>query len=231
MSRRTLRTPRISEGLPFPLGATWDGLGVNFALFSANATKVELCLFDPAGKQETARIELPEYTDEIWHGYLPDARPGTVYGYRVHGPYAPDAGHRFNPNKLLLDPYALAHIGELRHVPEIYGYEIGHADADLSFDTRDSAAFVPKCRVIDPAFTWGRDRRPKVPWERTIFYETHVRGYTIRHPALRFGQGGTFVGLGAEEVVSHLKDLGVTSIELLPIHMFADEGHLAATGL
>ncbi|WP_419730166.1 glycogen debranching protein GlgX [Lichenicola sp.] len=231
MSRRILRTPRISEGLPFPLGATWDGLGVNFALFSANATKVELCLFDPAGKQEIARIELPEYTDEVWHGYLPDARPGTVYGYRVHGPYAPDAGHRFNPNKLLLDPYALAHVGELRHAPEIFGYELGHADGDLSFSTSDSAAFVPKCRVIDPAFTWGRDRRPKVPWERTIFYETHVRGYTIRHPALRFGQGGTFVGLAAEEVVAHLKDLGVTSIELLPIHMFADEGHLAANGL
>jgi len=231
MARRTLHTPRISEGLPFPLGATWDGLGVNFALFSANATRVELCLFDPAGKQEISRIELPEYTDEVWHGYLPDARPGTVYGYRVYGPYAPDAGHRFNPHKLLLDPYALAHVGELRHVPEIFGYEIGHPDGDLSFDTRDSAAFVPKCRVIDPAFTWGRDRRPRVPWERTIFYETHVRGYTIRHPGLRFGQGGTFVGLAAEEVVAHLRDLGVTSIELLPIHMFGDEGHLARTGL
>ena len=231
MTRRPLRSPRISEGLPFPLGATWDGLGVNFALFSAHASKVELCLFDWAGKQETARIELPEYTDEVWHGYLPDARPGTVYGYRVHGPYAPDAGHRFNPNKLLLDPYALAHVGELRHAPEIFGYEIGHADGDLSFDTRDSADFVPKGRVIDPAFTWGRDRRPRVPWDSTIFYETHVRGYTIRHPALRFGQGGTFVGLATEEVVAHLRELGVTSIELLPIHMFADEGHLVRTGL
>ena len=231
MARRTLHAPRISEGLPFPLGATWDGLGVNFALFSANATSVELCLFDPAGKQEIARIELPEYTDEVWHGYLPDARPGTVYGYRVHGPHAPDAGHRFNPNKLLLDPYALAHVGELRHVPEIFGYEIGHRDGDLSFDTRDSAAFVPKCRVLDPAFTWGRDRRPRVPWERTIFYETHVRGYTIRHPGLRFGQGGTFAGLASEVVVAHLRDLGVTSVELLPIHMFADEGHLAKASL
>ena len=227
MTRRTLRSTRISEGLPHPLGATWDGLGVNFALFSANATKVELCLFDPTGTQEISRIELPEYTDEVWHGYLPDARPGTVYGYRVHGPYEPDAGHRFNPNKLLLDPYALAHVGELHHVPEIFGYQIGHPDGDASFDTRDSAAFVPKCRVIDPAFTWGNDRRPRVPWERTIFYETHVRGYTIAHPDLRFGQGGTYNGLGAEEVVAHLKDLGVTSIELLPIHMFADEGHLA----
>ena len=231
MARRTLHAPRISEGLPFPLGATWDGLGVNFALFSANATRVELCLFDPAGKHETARIELPEYTDEIWHGYLPDARPGMVYGYRVHGPYAPEAGHRFNPNKLLLDPYALAHVGELRHAPEIFGYEIGHPDGDLSFDTRDSAAFVPKCRVLDPAFTWGRDRRPRVPWERTIFYETHVRGYTIRHPELRFGQGGSFAGLATEAVVAHLRDLGVTSVELLPIHMFADEGHLAKAGL
>ncbi len=231
MSGRGPSAPRITEGLPHPLGATWDGLGVNFALFSANASRVELCLFDPTGSQELARIELPEYTDEVWHGYLPDARPGTVYGYRVHGPYAPDAGHRFNPNKLLLDPYALAHVGELRHAPEIFGYQVGHPDSDLSFDHRDSAAFVPKCRVIDPAFTWGRDRRPRVPWERTIFYETHVRGYTIRHPALRFGQGGTFAGLAAEEVVAHMRDLGVTSVELLPIHMFTDEGHLARTGL
>ena len=228
---RRHRTFRLSEGLPHPLGATWDGLGVNFALFSAHATKVELCLFDPSGGRELDRIELPEYTDEVWHGYLPDARPGTIYGYRVHGPYAPDAGHRFNPNKLLLDPYARAHVGQVKDAPEIFSYTIGHPDADLSFDTRDSALFMPKCRVIDPAFTWGRDRRPRVPWERTVIYETHVRGYTIRHPALPFGLGGTFAGLSADEIVAHIKELGATAVELLPVHFFADEGHLERHGL
>ncbi len=228
---RRHRTFRLTEGLPHPLGATWDGLGVNFALFSANATKVELCLFDSSGLTELDRIELPEYTDEVWHGYLPDARPGTIYGYRVHGPYAPAAGHRFNPNKLLLDPYARAHVGQVKHAPEIFSYQLGHADGDLSFDTRDSAPFMPKCRVIDPAFTWGSDRRPRVPWERTIFYETHVRGYTIRHPTLPFGLGGTFSGLAADEIVAHIKDLGITSVELLPIHFFADEDHLAKDSL
>jgi len=148
---------RISEGLPFPLGATWDGLGVNFAIFSAHATKVELCLFDSSGEVELERIELPEYTDEIWHGYLPDAHPGQIYGYRVYGPYDPENGHRFNPNKLLIDPYAKQLVGELKWSEALFGYTIGHPDGDLSFDERDSAPFVPKCKVIDPAFTWGRD--------------------------------------------------------------------------
>src|SRR6195952_126757 len=226
-----LRCTGISEGRPFPLGATWDGLGVNFALFSAHATKVELCLFDSDGETELDRIELPEYTDEVWHGYLPDARPGTIYGYRVHGPYEPAAGHRFNPNKLLLYPYARAHVGQVKHAPEIFSYQLGHPDGDLSFDTRDSAPFMPKCRVIDPAFTWGNDRKPRVPWERTIFYETHVRGYTIRHPTLPFGLGGTFAGLAADEIVAHIKELGIPSVELLPIHFFADEDHLAKDSL
>src|SRR6476620_8786498 len=150
------RSP-VREGRPFPLGATWDGLGVNFALFSANATKVELCLFDIDGKQELERLELPEYTDEVWHGYLPEARPGTIYGYRVHGPHDPRNGHRFNPHKLLLDPYAKSHIGALRWDNALFGYTIGHRDGDLSLDRRDSARFMPKCRVIDPAFTWGRE--------------------------------------------------------------------------
>src|SRR4029077_14589877 len=151
--------------------ATWDGLGVNFALFSANATKVELCLFDAGGQREIERISLPEYTAEVCHGYLPDARPGTVYGYRVHGPYEPSAGHRFNPNKLLLDPYARAHIGELKWAPEVFGYTIGDKNNDLSFDTRDSAAFTPKCVVVDPNFDWkGQPRKRGVPWDRTIIY-------------------------------------------------------------
>ena len=134
------RRSNIREGKPFPLGATWDGLGVNFALFTAHATKVELCLFDDAGEKELDRIELPEYTDEVWHGYLPSAKPGTVYGYRVHGPYEPDGGHRFNPNKLLIDPYARQLVGELRWGPELFGYRLDHADKDKSFDKRDSAA-------------------------------------------------------------------------------------------
>src|ERR1041384_6209887 len=162
------RTSRVREGLPYPLGATWDGLGVNFALFSAHATKVELCLFDPTGEHEIERIELPEYTDEVWHGYLPDARPGTTYGYRVHGPYEPTAGHRFNPNKLLLDPYARQVVGHVEWNPALFGYTIGSPAAALSFDKRDSARFMPKCRVVESAFTWGRVRRPQTSWERTI---------------------------------------------------------------
>jgi glycogen operon protein len=185
----------LREGRPFPLGANWDGLGVNFALFSAHATKVELCLFDLDGANELERIELPEYTDEVWHGYLPAARPGTTYGYRVYGPYDPNAGHRFNPNKLLIDPYAKQLVGSLKWGPELFGYKLDSPDKDLSFDDRDSAAFVPKCRVIDPAFTWGNERRPSVPWEQTIIYEMHVRGYTMRNDRVPEDLRGTFAGL------------------------------------
>jgi glycogen operon protein len=222
---------RVTEGLPNPLGATWDGLGVNFALFSAHATKVELCLFDQAGERELERIELPEYTDEVWHGYLPDARPGTVYGYRVHGPYAPAEGHRFNHHKLLLDPYAKAHVGRLRQGPEIHGYVFGSDDPDGTFDQRDSAALMPKCRVIDPAFTWGRDQPPRTPWERTVIYEAHVRGFTRLHPAVPARLRGTFAGMAVKEVVDYISGLGVTAIELLPVHAFADESFLLEKGL
>jgi isoamylase len=225
------RVSRITEGLPTPLGATWDGLGVNFAIFSATATKVDLCLFDNNGEREFERIELPEYTDEIWHGYLPDARPGTIYGYRVHGPYEPENGYRYNPNKLLLDPYAKAHIGHLEWAPEIFGYTIGAENEDLSFDERDSSRFVPKCRVIDPAFTWSRDRTPRIPWDRTIFYEMHVKGFTKLHPAVPPELRGTFAGLASQEVVNYIRDLGVTSVELLPIHAFVDDSHLLENGL
>jgi isoamylase len=187
------RSP-VREGRPFPLGATWDGLGVNFALFSANATKVELCLFDIEGRQELERLELPEYTDEVWHGYLPEARPGTVYGYRVHGPYEPDAGHRFNPNKLLIDPYAKQIVGSLTWGPELFGYVLDSPDKDLSFDERDSAPLMLKCRVIDPAFTWGQERKPAVPWERTIVYEMHVKGFTKLNQHIPAATRGTFAG-------------------------------------
>ncbi len=222
---------RVREGLPYPLGANWDGLGVNFALFSANATRVELCLFDQDGKRELERIELPEYTDEVWHGYLPDARPGTTYGYRVYGPYEPAAGHRFNPNKLLLDPYAKQLIGNLTWNPALFGYTLGSPDADLSFDKRDSAAFMPKCRVIEPAFTWGRERKPLTSWERTIVYEMHLRGFTMRHPAVPKELRGTFSGLMHHEVINYIRSLGVTAVELLPIHAFVDDSYLKEKGL
>ena len=222
-------TYRVEEGRPFPQGATWNGLGVNFALFSANATKVELCIFDDAGGTELARIALPEYTNEIWHGFLPEARPGTVYGYRVHGPYDPENGHRFNPNKLVLDPYAKGVVGQIEWAPELFGYVMGQEDT--TYDERDSARFMPKGRVIDPAFTWGDDRRPNVPWDRTVLYETHVKGFTKLHPAVPDHLRGTFRGLVTPEVVRYIQGLGVTSVELLPIHMFADDSYLIDKGL
>ncbi|MEF2073613.1 glycogen debranching protein GlgX [Consotaella aegiceratis] len=221
----------LQEGRPFPLGATWDGLGVNFAIFSANATKVELCIFDFDGKRELERIELPEYTDEIWHGYLPEARPGMVYGYRVYGPYEPDAGHRFNPNKLLLDPYAKQLVGNLKWGPELFGYRIGHKDKDLSYDERDSARLMPKCRVIDPAFTWGSERKPMTSWERSIVYEMHVKGYTKLNPHIPEKERGTFAGLAHARVANYLRALGVTAVELLPIHAFVDDSYLVEKGL
>jgi isoamylase len=221
----------LREGRPFPLGATWDGLGVNFALFSAHAKKVDLCLFDLDGRSELERIELPEYTDEVWHGYLPEARPGTTYGYRVHGPYEPDAGHRFNPNKLLIDPYAKQLVGSLKWGPELFGYTLDHPDKDLSFDARDSAPFVPKCRVIDPAFTWGRDQRTAIGWERTILYEMHVRGFTMRHRQVPKELRGTFAGLADPHICGYLRSLGITSAELLPIHAFVDDDYLLQKGL
>ena len=228
---QSLRRSSIREGKPFPLGATWDGLGVNFALFSAHATKVELCLFDEDGGTELERIELPEYTDEVWHGYLPSARPGTVYGYRVHGPYAPDAGHRFNPNKLVIDPYAKQLVGALQWGAELFGYQLGHADRDLSFDERDSARLMQKCRVIDPAFTWGAARKPEIPWEQTVLYETHVRGFTKLHPMVMEADRGTFAGLATPDIPAYLRSLGVTSVEFLPVHAFVDDSYLVEKGL
>ncbi len=222
---QVMRRSRVREGQPFPLGATWDGLGVNFALFSANATKVELCLFDDAGETELERIEVPEFTDEVWHGYLPDARPGTIYAFRVHGPYEPEAGHRFNPNKLLLDPYARAIVGDLTWGPEVFGYTLETED-DRTFDERDSASLMPKCRVIDPAFTWGRERGPAVPSDRTIFYETHVKGFTKLCPDLPEEMRGTYAGLASAEAVDYLRSLGITSVELLPVHTFINDNFL-----
>ena len=224
-------TTSIAEGLPFPLGASWDGAGVNFALFSANATKVELCLFDAHGQRELQRIELPEYTDEVWHVYIPGLEPGAVYGYRVHGPYEPEAGHRFNPNKLLLDPYAKAHVGSLTWDPAVFGYTIGAEGDDLTFDERDSAAFVPKCVVVDQRFSWTHPKRTRVPWDRTIIYELHVRGYTKLHPDVPQRLRGTFEGLGRKEVVDYIAGLGMSTIELMPIHSFVNDSYLLDKGL
>jgi len=220
---------RVWPGQPHPLGATWDGSGTNFALFSAHAEKVELCLFD-ADQKQIACVVLPEYTHEVWHGYLPDVRPGQLYGYRVYGPYEPKAGHRFNHHKLLIDPYAKALVGELAWDDALFGYEVSAEPDDLSFDTRDSAPFIPKCQVIDPAFTWGR-RPGQRPWHETITYEMHARGFTMRHPEVDPAIRGTFSGLSAAPVVDYLHDLGVTAIELLPIHAFVHDRHLVERGL
>ena len=217
-------------GQPYPLGATWDGSGVNFALFSENASAVELCLFDRTGREET-RVPVTEHTDQVWHIYLPQARPGQLYGYRVHGPYAPHEGHRFNPAKLLADPYAKAIQGALGWSDTHFGYRIGDSAADLSFDDRDSAPFSPKCVVIDPAFSWGEDERPRVPWDRTVIYEAHVKGLTRLHPRIPPELRGTYAGLATPEVVEHLLALGITSVELMPVHQFIDERPLVERGL
>jgi glycogen operon protein len=221
----------VWPGNPYPRGATWDGEGVNFALFAANATSVELCIFDPTGKHEQQRIRMPEYTDEIWHGYLPEARPGLLYGYRVHGPYEPARGHRFNPHKLLLDPYAKDVHGGIRWSDAHFGYRLGHSKADLSFDRRDSAPGMPKSRVVDPAFTWGDDRPPRTPWHDTVIYEAHVRGLTMRHPDVPPPLRGTYAGLASAPMLDHLLRMGVTAIELMPVHTFVDDRHLLDKGL
>src|SRR5665213_3548606 len=222
---------KIEEGLPNPLGATWDGRGTNFAVFSANATKVEVCIFDSFDGKETSRIELPEYTNQIFHGFLPDVGPGTFYGFRVHGPYQPAEGHRFNPNKLLLDPYARAHAGELKWDSAVFGYKMESGD-DLTFDERDSARFVPKCVVVDSSFDWkGEAERTPVPWDRTIVYETHVKGFTKMHPDVPEKLRGTYAGLGVKQVVDYIKSVGATSVELLPVHTFVNDSYLAEKGL
>jgi isoamylase len=223
---------RIWTGRSYPLGATWDGEGVNFALFSENATRVELCLFDGHDSaHESHRISMEERTDQVWHMYLPEVRPGQHYGYRVHGPYAPEAGHRFNPAKLLIDPYAKAISGTIEWSDAMFGYRIGDPEADLSSDDRDNAGNVPKCVVIDQAFTWGGDQLLRTPWDQTVIYEVHVKGFTARHPDVPAGQRGTYAGLTSPAVLDYLKSLGVTAVELLPVHHFVRDKHLYDRGL
>ena len=223
--------PIVWPGRPSPLGATWDGEGVNFSLFSERAEKVELCLFDAKGRREVHRIQLPEQTDQVWHGYLPEARPGLLYGYRVYGPHDPEQGSRFNHHKLLLDPYAKQIEGPLNWSDAQFGYRIGHPREDLSIDRRDSALGMPKSKVVDAAFTWGEDKSPRTPWHESVIYEVHVRGFTMHHPDVPPNLRGTYAGLATAPVIDYFKRLGVTSIELMPVHYFVDDRHLVQRGL
>jgi isoamylase len=221
----------VTAGRPWPMGATFDGEGVNFAVFSANATRIDLCLFTPDGRKELCRITLPERDGDIWHGHVGGLPPGTMYGFRAHGPYAPEQGHRFNPHKLLIDPYARALEGRLRWSDALMGYKIGSPRGDLSFDTRDSAFAVPKSVVVDPSFNWGSDRAPRVPRPETVIYEAHVKGMTALHPGVERGLRGSFLGLSSDAVIAHLQKLGVTAIELLPVQAFMDDRFLVTKGL
>ena len=225
-----MRRP-LWPGRSWPLGATWDGRGVNFALFTEHAEKVELCLFDDHGRKELERIRLPEYTDQVWHGYLPDARPGTLYGYRVYGPYDPKRGHRFNHHKLLIDPYAKGLHGELTWHKANFGFRMESSRADLSFEKRDNARYVPKCMVVDSAYNWGGDKLLDAPWHDAVIYEMNVTGMTARHPGVESGLRGAFAGLCAPEIIHHLTDLGINTVELLPIFPCADQRNLEEKGL
>ena len=232
MSRlNTAANPIVWPGVPYPLGATWDGEGVNFALFSEAAEKVELCLFDASGRRETHRVAVREQTDQVWHCYLPEARPGLLYGYRVHGPYDPAKGLRFNRHKLLLDPYAKQIHNGLKWHDSHFGYRVGHRNQDLSYDRRDSAPGMLKGIVVDPAFTWGADKAPRTPWHRTIIYEVHVKGFTFQHPEVAGGLRGTYAALATAPVIDFLTRLGITAVELMPVHAFIDDRHLIERGL
>ena len=222
---------RLAPGSPYPLGATWDGLGTNFAVFSAHAERIDLCLFDPSGKRQVAVFTLPECTDEVWHGYLPNAQLGLRYGYRAHGPYDPQRGFRFNPSKLLLDPYARRLAGELKWSDALFGYRVNSPRADLSHDRRDSAPGMLKAVVTDESFNWADDRSPNIPWSDTVIYEAHLRGLTMLCEDIRPNERGTFAALGEPKIIDHLRRLGVTAVELLPIHAFAQDRYLLQKGL
>ena len=219
----------LASGRSDSLGAIPDANGTNFALFSEHATRVELCLFDATGEVQTHSVDLPAMEGGIWYGYLPGVQPGQLYGYRVHGPFAPDQGHRFNPAKLLLDPYALELAGDLVWDDALYGYPVGGSDTDV--DTRDSAPFMPKCVVVDPTFDWEADKALSHAWEDTVIYEAHVKGLTKLHPDVPEADRGTFAGLASEAVIDHLHRIGVTTIELLPIHAFVQDRHLVEKDL
>lgn len=220
----------VWPGEAYPLGSSWDGKGTNFALYSENATGVELCLFD--GKNKETRVPLTEVNNYIWHGYVPGIGPGQRYGFRVHGPYAPEQGHRFNPNKLLIDPYAKAVDGEIGCGEEIFGYGLDDPDQDLAFSELDDAHLVPKAIVVDESFNWGEDELLRIPEHETVIYETHVRGFTKLHPYVPELLQGTFAGLAHPAAIAYLQSLGITSVELMPVHHFLSQpGHLVNKGL
>ncbi len=221
---------RIWRGNPYPLGATWDGAGVNFAIFSENADAVDLCLFDADGADEQ-RIRMVEQTDLVWHCYLPDARPGQRYGYRVHGPYQPEAGHRFNANKLQIDPFANRIDGSVDWDDAMFGYRIGAEELDIEADERDSAGFVPKSVVVNQAFVWGGDAPPRIPFDRTLIYEVHVKGFTMLNPDVPEELRGTYAGMGSGPALDYLTSLGITAVELLPVHQHVNDRHLVERGL
>ncbi|WP_207428063.1 glycogen debranching protein GlgX [Pedobacter sp. SYSU D00535] len=222
----------IYPGNPYPLGATWDGQGVNFALYAENATAVELCLFDKnSDATENIRIKLIERTHHVWHAYIPDLKPGQLYGYRVHGPYEPENGHRFNPNKLLFDPYAKAIAGSIKWHESLFGYKIGDPDEDLSFNDADSAPYLPKCVVIDDNFDWSGDRPPKIPYHKSIIYETHVKGFTKLHPDIPEEIRGSYAAIAHPVTIEYLKKLGITAVELMPVHHFVNDSYLQDKGL
>lgn len=219
-------------GQPFPLGTTWDGSGVNFALYAEQAQKVELCLYDDVNSDtETARVELTERTNQIRHVYLPGIKPGQLYGYRVYGPYEPSNGDRYNPNKLLIDPYAKAIAGVINWDDSLFGYEIGHPEQDLSFSEVDSAPFLPKCVVVNPDFDWGGVKQPRIPFHKTIIYEVHVRGFTQLLHDIPEELRGTYAGIAHPVCIKYLKDLGITAVELMPVHHFIADRHLVERGL
>ena len=220
------------SGKPYPLGATWDGEGVNFALYAENAEAVELCLFDSLDDdQETMKIHIRERTNHVWHTYLPGLKPGDLYGYRVYGMHQPGEGHRFNHNKLLLDPYAKSIAGDLQWDDALFGYQIGDADEDLSFSRTDSAPYIPKSVVVSDEFDWEDDESPDIPYYQTVIYEAHVKGLTILHPGLPENLRGTYAGIAHPVMIDYLRELGITSLELMPVHHFIDDRHLKEKGL
>ncbi|MBW3545485.1 MAG: glycogen debranching protein GlgX, partial [Bacteroidetes bacterium] len=222
----------VYPGHPYPLGATWNGQGVNFALYADNATGIDLCLFNSTDEEvESIKIRMTERTHQVWHLFLPDVKPGQLYGYRVYGPYEPQEGHRFNPHKLLIDPYAKAIAGTIEWHDAMFGYEMGHPDGDLSFSDIDSAPFVPKSVVVDPAFDWEGDKAPNIPYHQTIIYETHVKGFTQMHPDIPEEIRGTYAGLAHPVTINYLKQLGITAVEILPIHHFITDRHLKENNL
>jgi len=223
---------KVLPGKPFPLGSSWDGNGINFALFAENATSVELCLFNSENdEEEHTKIRIEEVTHHVWHVYLPGLNPGQLYGYRVYGPYEPENGHRFNPAKLLVDPYAKAIAGNIKWDDSVFGYEIGHEDKDLSMSESNSAAFIPKSIVIDNQFDWEDDKSPEIPYHDSIIYEAHVKGFTKLNQEIPENIRGTYAGMAHPNAIKYLKEMGITALELMPVHHFVRDRHLLEKGL